>query len=139
MTKTISPNAKLNALVKLKLQVIKFHEANEYTESGIARDACYTSFNSMQYKKTGNGQMADTAAEIKELLPERGSEIADVKLARLVDRYEAMEQELDILTVRHEADCAVYTQITGEAWTPRPKRTHVSSGLGLDDRLKKFA
>lgn len=137
MTKKNAPS--INTLVKLKLEVIKFHEANEYTEMSIARDACYTSFNSLQFKKTGNGQMLDIAAEIKDLLPERGTEIADVKLARLLDRYEGMEQELEILSQRHAADCEVYKQITGEMWTPRPRRTHVSTGLGLDDRLKKFA
>jgi hypothetical protein len=83
--------------------------------------------------------MADIAAEIKDLLPERGTEIADVKLARLLDRYEGMEQELEVLSQRHAADCEVYMQITGEMWTPRPRRTHTATGLGLDDRLKKFA
>lgn len=126
-------------LVELKLAVIKYHEANEYTETAIARDACYTSFNGIQYKKTGNGQMADVAAEIKGLLPERGQEITDVKLARLLDRYEGMETELAILEERHAADKAVYKLITGEEWTARPRRTHVSTGHGLDSRLAKFA
>ena len=137
MTKTT--NTSLEALIELKLQVIKFHEANEYTETSIARDACYTSFNSMQFKSTGNGQMADIAAEIKGLMPERGQEIADVKIERLLTRYEQMEVELEILTDRHKADKAVYKAITGEEWSARPKRTYKSNGLGLDDRLKKFA
>jgi hypothetical protein len=128
----------INKLIELKLKVIKYHEANEYTEVSIARDACYTSFNSIQYKKMGSNQMADVAAEIKDLLPERGSEIADVKLARLLDRYERMEQELAVLEERHEADKAVFKQIAGEEWTARPKRTYKSDGLGLDSRLAKF-
>jgi len=132
-------NTSLETLIELKLKVIQFHQANEYTEAAIARDACYTSFNSIQYKKTGVGQMADVAGEIKGLMPERGSEIADVKIARLLDRHERMEEELSILEDRHEADKAVYEQITQEKWTPKPKRTHKSTGLGLDDRLKKFA
>lgn len=135
---TKQTNTSINKLIELKLKVIKYHEANEYTEASIARDACYTSFNSIQYKKTGPNQMADVAAEIKGLIPERGSEIADVKLARLLDRHERMEEELAILEERHEADKAVFKQITGEDWTARPKRTHKSTGLGLDDRLKKF-
>lgn len=136
---TTTTNTSIKDLIALKLQVIKFHEANEYTETSIARDACYTSFNSIQFKKTGNGQMADIAAEIKGLMPERGQEIADVKIERLLTRYENMEVELDILTDRHDADKAVFKLLTGDEWTARPKRTHKSTGLGLDDRLKKFA
>lgn len=128
-----------NDLVALKTAVIKYHGANEYTEKAIARDACYTSFNSLQFKLRGDGQMADVAAEIKDLMPQRGQEIADVKLARLLDRYEGMEQELAVMEERHAADCAVYKQLTGEEWLNKPRRTHTSSGLGIDDRLKRFA
>jgi hypothetical protein len=127
-----------NDLVALKIAVIKYHGANEYTEKGIARDACYTSFNSLQYKLRGEGQMADVAAEIKDLIPQRGQEIADVKLARLLDRYEGMETELAVLQERHNADLAAYKQLTGEEWLNKPRRTHTSTGLGIDDRLKRF-
>jgi hypothetical protein len=127
------------SLVELKLAVIKYHNANAYTEVSIARDACYTSFNSINFKKTGNGQMSDVAAEIKDLLPQRGQEVTDVKLAKLLDRYEGMEQELATLEERHAADCEVYHQISGEKWLNKPKRTHVATGHGLDSRLAKFA
>lgn len=130
---------KHTSLIELKLAVIKYHNANEYTQSGIARDACFTSFNSMTFKKTGDGQMSDLAAEIKDLLPQRGQEVTDVKLARLLDRYEAMEAELEVLCERHAADCAVYEQIVGKTWMPNPRRTHKSAGHGLDNRLAKFA
>ena len=134
---TKQKNTSVNTdLVSLKLAVIKFHEANEYTEGQIARDACFTSHNGMMWK---TGQMADVAAEIRGLMPERGSDIVDVKLARLIDRHEAMEVELHVLEERHKADLEVYKTITGETWTPRPKRTHKSDGVGLDDRLAKFA
>lgn len=126
-------------LIDLKLAVIKYHNGNDYFEASLARDACFTSYNSMNWKKTGDGQMADVAAEIKGLLPERGTEIADTKLERLLNKYELMEQELHLLTERHNADRAVFKAITGDEWTHKPKRTHTSSGLGLDDRLKKFA
>lgn len=127
---------KTPTLVELKLAVINYHPKEmEYLKNGIARDACYTSFNSLTYKQ---GQMADVAAEIKDLLPERGSEIVDVKLARLVDRHEAMEIEHQELVERHAADLEVYKTVVGEEWTPRPKRTHKSTGFGLDDRLAKF-
>ena len=129
---------KQTSLVELKLAVIKYHNANEYLEGAMARDACFTSFNSLNWKKTGDGQMSDIAAEIKDLLPQRGQEITDVKLERLLSRYEQMEQELAILEERHAADKAVYKAISGDDWTARPKRTHVSSGQGIDSRLAKF-
>lgn len=127
-----------NDLVALKLAVIKYHNANEYLEVAMARDACFTSFNSLNWKKTGDGQMGDIAAEIKDLLPQRGQEITDVKLERLLSRYEQMEAELSILEERHAADKAVYKIVAQEDWTARPKRTHVSSGHGIDSRLAKF-
>lgn len=125
-------------LVELKIAIIKYHNANEYLEVAMARDACFTSFNSLNWKKTGDGQMGDIAAEIKELLPQRGQEITDVKLERLLSRYEQMEAELSILQERHDADKAVYKAIAGEEWTARPKRTHVATGHGIDSRLAKF-
>lgn len=127
-----------NDLVALKLATIKFHNANEYLEVAMARDACFTSYNSLMWKKTGNGQMGDIAAEIKELLPQRGQEITDVKLERLLTRYEQMEAELSILEDRHNADKAVYKLIAQEEWSARPKRTHVATGHGIDSRLAKF-
>ena len=123
-------------LVDLKLAVIKFHNANVYTETNIARDACFTSHNSLDFKAK---QMADVAAEIKDLMPQRGSEVADVRIEKLLTRYDSMEMELYDLSIRHEADLEVYKQITGETWSARPRRTHKSSGLGLDERLAKFA
>jgi hypothetical protein len=125
-------------LVALKLAVIKYHNANDYLETSMARDACFVSFNSLQWKKTGQGQMLDTAAEIKDLLPQRGQEITDVKLERLLDKYEQMETELNMLEERHNADKAVYKEITGDEWSAKPKRTHTSTGHGIDSRLAKF-
>lgn len=129
---------KQTSLVDLKLAIIKYHNANEYLEVAIARDACFTSHNALMWKSTGTGQMLDLTAEIKELLPQRGQEITDVKLERLLSRYEQMEAELTILQERHDADKAVYFLITGEQWTAKPKRTHTSEGQGIDSRLAKF-
>lgn len=130
----------ISHLADLKLAVIEYHKnANEYAKTGMARDACFTSFNSLMWKRTGQNQMLDTAAEIKSLLPQRGTEIIDVKLEKLLARYELMEEELETLTERHEADKEVYHRITGEHWSAKPKRTHTSDGLGLDARLAKFA
>lgn len=130
-------NSNTLSLVELKLAVINYHEeANEFLKLGMARDACYTSYNSINWKKE---QMSDTAAEIKGLLPERGQGEADVNLERLLSRHEQMECELETLIERHNADKEVYKHIGGKEWLHKPKRTHVSNGLGLDARLKKFA
>jgi predicted metal-binding transcription factor (methanogenesis marker protein 9) len=130
----------ISHLADLKLAVIEYHiNANDYAKTGMARDACFTSFNSLMWKRTGPNQMLDTASEIKSLLPERGTEVADVKLEKLLSRYELMEQELEMLTERHDADKEVYLAITGDIWSAKPKRTHTSDGLGLDARLAKFA
>lgn len=130
-TKTPSTN-----LVDLKLAVIKFHNANIYTETALARDACFTSHNSIAYK---GEQMSDVAAEIKELMPQKGQDVVDSKLDKLLNRYDSMELELYDLNIRHEADLEVYRLITGEVWSARPRRTYKSSGLGIDSRLAKFA
>lgn len=129
---------KQTSLVDLKLAIIKYHNANEYLEVAIARDACFTSHNALMWKRTGQGQMLDLTAEIKELLPQRGQEITDVKLDRLLSRYEQMEAELAILQERHDADKAVYKIIAQDEWSAKPKRTNVSEGHGIDSRLAKF-
>lgn len=129
-------------LVSLKMAVIKYHDANPYLELAMARDACFTSYNAVDWK---NGQMSDVVAEIKGLMPQRGQEITDVKLEKLLARYESMEVESDKLTERHNADKEVYAAIAKEhgltpaVWSHKPKRTHTSDGQGLDSRLAKFA
>lgn len=132
---TNTPNTSLNDLIALKLAVINHHkgDSNEYLRSSIARDACYTSFNSRQWKLD---QMSDIRAELSELTS--GSEVIDVKIERKLDLYESMEHELAELDERHAADLAVFKEITGETWTRKPKRTHKSDGLGTDDRLARI-
>ena len=51
-------------LIELKLAVIQYHNGDnmDYLMKSIARDACYTSYNSLQYKRK---QMADTIAEFE--------------------------------------------------------------------------
>jgi hypothetical protein len=105
-------------LIKLKLAVIQYHndENMDYLQRGIARDACYTSFNSLGFKRK---QMADTIAEFETAMIEQRDTLAD----RLVKRIEGMERELEHLVERHEADKAVYELICdGQQWHPEPKR-----------------
>lgn len=133
MTTKQNPN-----LVDLKLAVINYHKGDEfeYLRKQCATDACYTSFNSMQWKQK---QMADLKAEIVELHTASGTEVVDVKIERKVMLYQSMECELDELSYRHDADKEVYTIITqGETWMPRPKRTHKSDGLGISAELKRI-
>jgi dynactin complex subunit len=133
---------KTQNLVSLKKAVIKYHDANPYLELAMARDACFTSYNAVDWK---NSQMSDVAAEIKDLMPQRGQEITDVKLEKLLSRYESMEIESNTLTERHNADKEVYADIAKEhgltpaIWSHKPKRTYTSDGQGLDSRLAKFA
>ncbi len=124
-------------LQELKLAVINYHKGdeNEYLRSSIARDACFTSFNSMEWK---NGQMSDIKSELAEL-SEDGSEVVDIKVGRKIALYQRMEDELAELIERHDTDCNVYTEITqGEIWTPRPKRTYSSDGLGDQAELARI-
>lgn len=117
-------------LVAAKAAIINYHngDENEYLRTRMAADACFTSHNSMTWKQ---GQMADVKAELHSWRTENaGSEVVDTKIANKVKLYRSMEQELAELEDRHKADCEVHKTITGEAWKPRPKRTHKSDGLG---------
>jgi len=108
-------------LVELKLAVVNHHngEENEYLRTSVARDACYTSKNSIDWKLD---QMLKVKTELAELFPlEGGPEVVGVQIARKLEVYESMQLELDELQKRHDADLAVYQAVTGEAWSPRPK------------------
>ena len=119
MTKTTSK------LIQLKLDTIKFHEGEgmDYLMKGIARDACYTSFNSLQYKKK---VMADTLADFETALAENRDTRADAINRKL----ENMHVELEHLIERHDADKAVYEIICdGEEWSPTQRSRNVTSEL----------
>ena len=126
-------------LFDLKLAVINHHKGdhNEYLRISIARDACYTSFNSMQWKSE---QMSVTKNELAILYSElAGQEVVDVNVAKKLSLYLRMEDELTELEERHLTDARVFTEVTqGEVWTPKPKRTHTSDGLGDAKELKRI-
>jgi hypothetical protein len=107
-------------LAKLKLEVIKYHTnqdgesntsmVNQYFLQSLARDACYTSNNSLQFKKK---QIADSTADYDSEI-EKGNNIGAERVEQKVER---LYLELDELQIRHDADCQVYTLITGgQAW-----------------------
>lgn len=120
-----------NDLVKAKVAIINFHKGdeNEYLRISIARDACYTSFNSIEWKSDQMSEIKNEVAAWRRENPE--AEVISIKVANKLSLYNKMEDELIELQERHRADCEVYTEITqGEIWTRKPKRTHKSDGLG---------
>jgi hypothetical protein len=129
-------NTNLSNLIDIKLEVIKHHtgEHNEYLRKSIAGDACYSSNNSIQYKTQ---QMSDVRVELASLRPAEGSEVIDVKLAKKVDIYNRMSDELLELQERFDADKAVYKAIADEEWKPWKKTTQkaVSSVLNELDKI----
>jgi hypothetical protein len=124
---------KVPTLVELKLAVLNHFQAtqdvapNEQFVAGIARDECYTSHNSLVYKKK---QMADKIADY-ETAVEEGKDIRADAIARLLDN---MEVELTLLAERHEADLSVYEQVTGTQWEPMAKKRRPAKLS--DDRMK---
>ena len=116
-------------LYDLKLAVINFHKGdqNEYLRISIARDACYTSFNSIEWKSE---QMSKTKNELASLAASAGQEVVDISIGKKISLYRKMEDELAELQERHVADTQVYTEVTqGEVWSAKPKRTYKSDGL----------
>jgi hypothetical protein len=124
---------KTPTLVELKLAVLNYYQAtqdvvpNEQFIAGIARDECYTSHNSLMYKKK---QMADKLADY-ETAVEEGKDIRADAIARLLDN---MEVELTLLDERHQADLSVYEQVTGTQWEPMAKKR--APAKLSDDRMK---
>mgnify|MGYP003112159848 CR=1 FL=1 len=112
---------KVLTLVERKLAVLDYFQGtqdvvpNEQFIAGIARDECYTSNNSLSYKKK---MLADKLADY-EVAVENNQMIKADAIQKLIDNIEV---ELDLLTQRHEADLSVYEQVTGKAWEPAPRR-----------------
>ena len=115
-------NKSLANLISMKLAVIGHHagEHNEYLRKSIAGDACYSSHNSIEYKSK---QMAEKRAELASLRPAEGSEVIDIKLAKGIDVYNRMSDEMLELQERFDADKDVYESFTGEVWKPWKKTT----------------
>ena len=127
---------KLSKLAQLKLDVIKYHlhddesthrqdidgtveqaQINERFLIGLARDACYTSHNSITFKKK---QIADSLAEYDTATEEKNIYDQE-RIGRWISR---LTPELDELTLRHDADLEVFSKLTGgEAWQPKSQPT----------------
>lgn len=139
MSKTqVKTTAKTDAQVRkdltdLKLAVINIHTGEEmkYVRMNAARDACFTSHNSLAYK---TDQMTNLKDEIASLVGDDG-EISNVNVERKVNLYGKMENELHELTLRHEADLAAYEVIWEEKWRPGS----ANKGVGKGDLRKRVS
>jgi len=116
---------KVSKLAQLKLEVINYHTTDKPSADGpiindkflinLAGDACYTSHNSLTYKKK---QVADARAEYDRHVHENNIYSAE-KTERWID---LLTPELDELQTRHDADVEVFAIIThGEVWKYTPK------------------
>tara|TARA_R110000824_G_scaffold25412_2_gene88599 strand:- start:7235 stop:7654 length:420 start_codon:yes stop_codon:yes gene_type:complete len=116
---------KISKLAQLKLEVINYHTTDKPSADGpiindkflisLAGDACYTSNNSLSYKKK---QLADSRAEYDRHVDENNIYSAE-KTERWID---LLTPELDELQTRHDADIEVFAIIThGEVWQYKPK------------------
>jgi len=109
-------------LVERKLAVLDWFNGlqdvapNERFIESIAKDECYTSKNSLDYKKR---MLADRLADY-ENAAEQKQHIKMDALQKLIDN---VEDELALLETRHEADLSVYEQVTGKSWEAAPKKT----------------
>jgi len=135
----IKMERKMKTLYELKLAVINTHKGdhNTYLRASIAGDACYSSNNSIQYKMT---QMMKVKQELVTLRPAEGTEVIDVTLAKKVDIFRRMQDELAELEVRFDADKKVYLNVAETAWKPYKKSLaqDVSQVMNeLDDILGK--
>lgn len=122
-------------LVALKLAVINIHPTEEfkYVRMNAARDACFTSHNSMSYKSQ---QMTDVRDELADATS--GNEPDQVKVERKIEFYTRLENELFELTLRHEADLAVYEEICEEKWRPGPRKKKAIPSQGTKSRLAEI-
>ncbi len=122
----------LSKLAKMKLDVIKYHAdtitTNKDNEEitnlkdlvSIARDACYTSHNSIQYTKSN---ISDTLAEYDRAVEEKNDHQKESSKRYLVTLKSRLETHQD----RHQADLDVYANLTGgEVWKYTPKGSKVT-------------
>lgn len=135
MSKSTKATTATPTLTELKLAVVNFH-SGEYTRISVARDACYTSHNSIQWKL---GQMSDLKAEIASLMPlDDQSEVVSVKLAKKLDIFHSMEDELAELEERHNADLEVYKLTSGDDWMRTPRSTGKAESSSILEEAQKI-
>jgi hypothetical protein len=126
----------VSKLAQLKLDVINYHATDKPSADGpvindrfligLGRDACYTSHNSMAYKKK---QIADSLAEYDEHVKDN-----NIYQKERTERWIAtLYPELDELEARHNADLEVYAALTGgEKWMPKNESAPKKSSKPID-------
>jgi hypothetical protein len=131
MTKSNSTST----LMELKLAVINYHDGDnmDYLQKNISRDACYTSYNSLTYKKK---MLADAVTDFESYVAEG----KDIAAERACEKAERIELELEQLTERHVADLGVYLVINdGEEWSitvkPKSKASLASKLAAMQKRV----
>ena len=106
-------------IVAQKVSHIHYYASDDLHQAlfvGMARDACYTANNSLNFKKK---QMADVFADYDRHMAEKDDNAAE-RAERLIGRLAA---ELEVLEERLDIEKAVYSEITGgEEWKPAPKK-----------------
>ncbi len=123
-------------IISQKLEHINYFRSDELHDAlfiGMARDACYTANNSLNFKKK---QLADTLGEYDRFVAEKDDNAAD-RSERFAGRLYA---ELEVLEQRLDIEKAVYSQITGgEEWQPTVKRPIKRKAVDMEALRKKVA
>jgi hypothetical protein len=124
---------KASDIIAQKMDHIKyFTNDNEYLLVNIARDACYTANNSVEYKRK---QLCDTLAEYDRHIEEK-----NVNAVERAERYIArLNEELEVLMCRLEIEMSVYELFTGEKWSPKPVAQNVRKPRVDIDAIRKKA
>lgn len=139
-------------LVKLKLAVLdhatKFVPEGQvdYTIKNAARDDCYVSWNSLQYKRK---QVEDQKDAIKLLMPvapedfesaseEDTTQRVSIQLSRKAEILKNMLMELEYMQIRYASACAAHLEVTGEQYNPAPASTGSSKGLADMSEIAKL-
>ena len=120
---------KSKTLVELKLAVINYHSGDSltYLRESIARDACYTSANSIQYKSDQISENRVKLADLRETYS--GQEVIHVQMSNLTRIIKAQQAELEELSDRHQADTQAFKKLVGKDWTPNSKSSSSKNKL----------
>jgi|9_EtaG_2_1085328.scaffolds.fasta_scaffold00183_6 hypothetical protein len=122
-------DTKSKNLVDLKSAVINYHSGDSltYLRESIARDACYTSANSVQYK---SDQISENRVKLADLRATySGQEVIHVQMSKLTFVIKEQEKELEELSDRHLADTKVFKKLVGKDWTPNSKSSSSKNKL----------
>ena len=132
---------KISKLAQLKLEVINYHTTDKPSADGpiindkfligLGRDACYTSNNSLTFKKK---QLADSLAEYDTAVAEANG----YAMERTERWISTLMPELDELQTRHDADCEVFAVLThGEVWQAKRTASTKTAKIANFSNLRK--